>query len=541
MENLYKYWLASYEQVYQVYWKTESFTYIKHNGQYVEGGAQIPIWECEYYDHIFKSPNHRQGGLPILQDKLSLPKLRWMIHQGKSGTIYVFFTIKENRGNWMCVDLFTTGDSTEECVILGIRKSNAIERMASEVDVIRRQNLHKIVYQNLDTKKVTVVYENKQESYLGDLYHNRGVDDVNAILQGELIAPQDIDMVKKNIDVDFLREYFAAGNKSHTFYYRRRLGASYHWVRQEIYPTARYHEGIPVLLHIVVDANRETEIYLDRLDKAGGLFSIDVEKWIELVNVLGQHYLGIAAVDLITDVLIIYKNSSKMPIQERKVGYSKTCAEYLETHENHAFADLVRSFGTPKKLEEAFADRDTINLDYDMEDGQSIRITLMKIDSMKDRPTRVFMYSTLRESEHQLKVETFGNFQVYGKDGKPIKFEKRQSKALLAYLVDRQGYPVTSKDVAEDVLEKDPDDLNAIKYVSTLVRKAMRDLEAAGFENVIIKEKNTMRINTSAVNCDLYHLLSGDIVYWKDYDGEYMREYSWAEDTNAMLLHYFDR
>jgi hypothetical protein len=37
------------------------------------------------------------------------------------------------------------------------------------------------------------------------------------------------------------------------------------------------------------------------------------------------------------------------------------------------------------------------------------------------------------------------------------------------------------------------------------------------------------------VDCDLYRILSGDERAAKQYDGQYMREYSWAEERNGQL------
>ncbi|MBQ0001130.1 MAG: hypothetical protein KBT01_06290 [Clostridiales bacterium] len=91
------------------------------------------------------------------------------------------------------------------------------------------------------------------------------------------------------------------------------------------------------------------------------------------------------------------------------------------------------------------------------------------------------------------------------------------------------------------MLEKDPSDLNAVKYVSTLSRSAARELEKAGYPGIIIKEWNSLRVNTELIDCDYYHLIRGDVSYLHRYHNEYMKEYSWAEETNAEILHYSSR
>lgn len=134
-----------------------------------------------------------------------------------------------------------------------------------------------------------------------------------------------------------------------------------------------------------------------------------------------------------------------------------------------------------------------------------------------------------------LVIKTFGNFEISDSEGHPVKFRRKKSRELIAYLVDQYGYPVTTADVVKDVLEKSPEDKTAVKYVSALVKYATEDLEAAGYENVIIREWNSIRINVNKTECDYYSLIEGDISLWEKYHNEYMKEYSWAERTNAEL------
>lgn len=143
-----------------------------------------------------------------------------------------------------------------------------------------------------------------------------------------------------------------------------------------------------------------------------------------------------------------------------------------------------------------------------------------------------------KNDEKLVKVQTFGNFEVYDCSGNIIHFRKKKSKQLFAYLVDNYGYPVTTADVVADILEKPADNLNAMKYVSTIIRSAIDTLEEAGYRNVIIKEWNSVHINTSMIDCDYYHLIEGDLSYLKLYHNEYMKEYSWAEATNAEIQQY---
>ena len=146
-----------------------------------------------------------------------------------------------------------------------------------------------------------------------------------------------------------------------------------------------------------------------------------------------------------------------------------------------------------------------------------------------------FRYSTTNEvkDSNKLKIRTFGNFRVFGKENAPLKFSRTISKEIFAYLIDQCGYPVTSREIAADVLEVDDFDRPTSKKVSQYVSDLIKDIEAAGFSNVIIKQTRQIQINKEAVDCDLYDLFSGDTSALNSYHGEYMIDYSWAEISDS--------
>lgn len=146
-----------------------------------------------------------------------------------------------------------------------------------------------------------------------------------------------------------------------------------------------------------------------------------------------------------------------------------------------------------------------------------------------------FRYSPSREKKdsNKLKIRTFGNFRVFGKDDVPIKFSRTISKEIFAYLIDQCGYPVTSREIAADVLEVEDFDRPTSKKVSQYVSDLIKDIEAAGFSNVILKQNRQIQINKEAVDCDLYDLFAGDTSALSSYHGEYMIDYSWAEISDS--------
>ena len=132
----------------------------------------------------------------------------------------------------------------------------------------------------------------------------------------------------------------------------------------------------------------------------------------------------------------------------------------------------------------------------------------------------------------KLRLVTFGAFTVYGKNNEILTFTRTRSKEILAYLVDQNGFPVTSKDIASDVLEEPFFDERVSKRVSKLILLLMNDLKQAGFPDAVIKQNRQVRINKDRVDCDLYRMLDGDPEAVRAFRGEYMLQYSWAETSD---------
>ena len=61
---------------------------------------------------------------------------------------------------------------------------------------------------------------------------------------------------------------------------------------------------------------------------------------------------------------------------------------------------------------------------------------------------------------------------------------------------------------------------------------------AANIEDILVSARGVKRVNTSLFQCDLYDLLDGDVRVAEKFFGEYMLDYSWAEDRMALLSKY---
>ena len=133
--------------------------------------------------------------------------------------------------------------------------------------------------------------------------------------------------------------------------------------------------------------------------------------------------------------------------------------------------------------------------------------------------------------EKSLTVKCFGNFEVYAKNEK-VTFKRLKSKELFAYLIDRNGASMTAKQICAALFD-DTDDTKNAAYLRQLVLDLKNTLKAVGAEGVLCHETPCYRVDTSLIKCDYFtHLETGK----PEFHGEYMTQYSWAEDTCAMLL-----
>ena len=156
---------------------------------------------------------------------------------------------------------------------------------------------------------------------------------------------------------------------------------------------------------------------------------------------------------------------------------------------------------------------------------------LMKPISAEDVQTEIDNIKGLRQKEKPLVVNCFGNFEVYVKEEKLV-FKRLKTKELFAFLVDRKGAGMTAKQICAVLFPDDTDDTKNAAYLRQLVMDLKNTLKAVGAENVLRHETPCYRVDTTLIQCDyLSYLETGK----PEFHGEYMMQYSWAEETCALL------
>lgn len=156
---------------------------------------------------------------------------------------------------------------------------------------------------------------------------------------------------------------------------------------------------------------------------------------------------------------------------------------------------------------------------YDKED---INHELQKAIRMKAKPKK------------KVKIQTMPSFSVLV-DGEALRFDRAKPEELLALLVDRAEIGVTAGDAIACLWPERMADESTQTLYRVTFHRLMEILKKAGVEFIIGSEGRKRYIVTEQIECDLYQLLAGNKQVLRQYSGEYLRQYSWAEFRNAQI------
>lgn len=472
----------------------------------------------------------------------------------QSGTLFSFRKKINGEYRWIRAMVSIPDSYSEESpyVLLFSRILPVWESDQEEAMAAFQTKLHKVIKCNLTDNTFRVIKQRPSESYIKRKHNRFNVLPEEWVIEEGLIHPNDIEHFKHFTDPAFVLDFFKDGNEEISFFYRRKIGSFFRWVKLSITRSSEYEENNQMFLYIIEDI----DMILTNLLNQHGFFQYSSAKssqssqaeiyYDNILHVLSyftQRYIEFYMVDLRKDLYIMYKiTQDNINGELPYVGsYTDLAKEFILSRLSKDQQEKLLPYSSSDSLREQLMDRASIEFSFVHANGQPVKTICTKIESLNGIPSKIICCTVPAQEERRLKVKTFGNFQVLDEDGKQLKFTRKQAKELFAYLIDRQGYPVSSQDIIQDIFEKSPDDLNAVKYVSTLYRSALKDLEKVGYPGIIVKEWNSLRVDTDKLDCDYYHLLHGDASYLYQYHNEYMKEYSWAEETNAEILHYSSR
>lgn len=141
---------------------------------------------------------------------------------------------------------------------------------------------------------------------------------------------------------------------------------------------------------------------------------------------------------------------------------------------------------------------------------------------------------SIKMQKKSLEVRTFGNFTPFY-DKKVIKFTRSKSPELLAYLVYKNGSSVNTKELLTVLYGDHADSAKYGASLRLLISDIKHTFSDLGIQNFFIAEYNNFRINPEVVQCDYYDFLAGESKAVSSFTGEFMSQYSWAEDALDFL------
>lgn len=140
------------------------------------------------------------------------------------------------------------------------------------------------------------------------------------------------------------------------------------------------------------------------------------------------------------------------------------------------------------------------------------------------------------EKENVLVAKCFGHFDVFV-NGESLAFERKKTKELLAYLIDRRGSVVTSGEICSALWENAENDKNTGHYLQVLKKDLIQTLKKVNMEKVFKIGWNKYSVDTSLISCDYYDYLENKAEGVRAFNGEYMMQYSWGEFNGILQGH----
>lgn len=135
-------------------------------------------------------------------------------------------------------------------------------------------------------------------------------------------------------------------------------------------------------------------------------------------------------------------------------------------------------------------------------------------------------------------IQTLPSFAVTV-DGRPMHISAAKPRELLALLVDCAERGLTTAEGISLLWPDRADDEKTRSLFRMTYKRLSAILEEAGVGDIIGSNNNKRYLHMNKVHCDLYEMLAGNKQIQKRYVGQYMQEYSWAEDRNAQLYQMF--
>ena len=141
----------------------------------------------------------------------------------------------------------------------------------------------------------------------------------------------------------------------------------------------------------------------------------------------------------------------------------------------------------------------------------------------------------LRHPIKELRVQCFGYFEVFC-GSEAVRFERKDSKEVLAYLIDKRGAGVSEEELRCLVFNENDDGDEKRSYIRNIIYDIRKTLGKYGVpKEIITNYRGAYSINKGMIRCDYYDYLDGKNVPTAKLR-QYMEQYSWAEGIRMYLF-----
>lgn len=149
-----------------------------------------------------------------------------------------------------------------------------------------------------------------------------------------------------------------------------------------------------------------------------------------------------------------------------------------------------------------------------------------QIDHALDKARR--MLGIEKGKEGGVEFRTFGRFDLF-LNGSPVNFTSKKAKELLALLVARKGGTVEMESGIEALWENEPFGERAKGRFRKAVMNLRNTLREHGVLWILHGARGKLWLEVNGITCDYFRLLDGDEEAARQFQGEFMSEYSWSE------------
>lgn len=132
-------------------------------------------------------------------------------------------------------------------------------------------------------------------------------------------------------------------------------------------------------------------------------------------------------------------------------------------------------------------------------------------------------------------LQCFGNFEVFV-NGTPLRFPRAKAKEILAYLADRRGAECSMGQLISVLWEDGEDTPSRSSNLRNAIGCLKKTLDSVGAGDIIVKTRNSIRLDTKAVDCDYFDYIDKKASDVHNFRREYMLQYSWSEITAGRLV-----